>query len=141
MAQITSFETLKTYASGDVVTLPAFSEDQPFVARLRRPSMMKLVKSGRIPNALLNKANELFTSGISGAFDEENQQALSQMFDLMDTICEASFIEPTWQEIQESGIDLTDEQLMFVFNYSQAGVKALESFRGESENPANIGIE
>lgn len=136
MAQITSFETLQKYAQGDIVTLPSFSEDQPFTARLRRPSMMALVKNGKIPNSLLNKANELFTSGISGAFDEENQAALSQMFDLMDTICEASFLEPTWSEIKSSGIELTDEQLMFVFNYSQAGVKALESFRGESENSA-----
>lgn len=127
--KITSFEELKEYAKGEVVELPAFAEGRPFIARLSRPSMMALVKRGTIPNSLLKSANELFSNGVVGAFDEENEAALSQMFDLMDIICEASFVEPTYQQIKESGITLTDEQLMFVFNYSQAGVKALESFR------------
>ena len=131
---ITSIETLRTYAQGDVIELPAFSEDQPFVARLRRPSLMALVKCGKIPNTLLKKANELFTGGIGGAFDEENQAILSEMFDLMDVICEASFVEPTYKEIQETGIVLTDEQRMFIYNYSQAGVKALENFRSEQDD-------
>ena len=130
-AKITSLATLKSYAEGDIVELPPFAEDKPFVARLRRPSLMALVKEGKIPNTLLVHANELFSSGVQGAFDEENEEALSQLFDLMDTICEASFMEPTYHEIKTSGIELTDEQLMFVYNYSQAGVKALESFRGE----------
>lgn len=127
--KITSFEELKNYAAGEVVELPPFAEGRPFVARIARPSMMALVKNGKIPNSLLKSANELFSSGITGAFDEENDAALSQMFDLMDVICEASFVEPTYQQIKDSGVTLTDEQLMFVFNYSQAGVRALESFR------------
>lgn len=130
-AKITSLATLKTYAEGDIVELPPFAEDKPFVARLCRPSLMALVKEGKIPNTLLVRANELFSSGVSGAFDEENSEALSQLFDLMDTICAASFMEPTYDEIKKSGVKLTDEQLMFVYNYSQAGVRALESFREE----------
>ena len=129
--KITSFEDLKRYAQGEVIELPPFAEGLPFVARISRQSMMSLVKNKKIPNSLLKSANELFSSGITGAFDEENEEALSQMFDLMDVICEASFIEPTYQQIKESGVTLTDEQLMFVFNYSQAGVRALESFRSE----------
>ena len=122
---ITSIDTLKKYAEGDIVRFPDFAEGKPFVARIRRPSMMGLVKQGKIPNSLLQKANELFTSGVSGALDEDNIAALAQMFELMETMCEASFMEPTYQEIKDSGITLTDEQLMFVYNYSQAGVKAL----------------
>lgn len=133
MLQITSFEELKAYAQGDVVELPPFAEGRPFVARLSRPSMMALVKGGKIPNTLLKSANELFSSGVAGAFDEENDEALSQMFDLMDIICDASFVEPTYQQIKDAGLTLTDEQLMFVFNYSQRGVKALESFRSEQD--------
>lgn len=129
--KITSFEELKKYANGEVVELPPFAEGRPFVARISRPSMMTLVKNKKIPNSLLKSANELFSSGITGAFDEENEEALANLFDLMDVICEASFVEPTYQQIKEAGVTLTDEQLMFVFNYSQAGVRALESFRSE----------
>ena len=129
--KITSFEELQAYAQGDIVELPPFSQNRPFVAKLTRPSMMELVKNGKIPNSLLKSANELFSSGIVGAFDENKEDALSQLFEVIDVICEASFVEPTYQQIKDSGIKLTDEQLMFIFNYSQAGVKALESFRSE----------
>lgn len=139
MLKVTTLEQLKQYAKGDLVELPPFAQNRPFVARLSRPSLMKLVEQGRIPNTLLGQANELFSAGIAGAFDEENTEALKQLFELMEIICEASFVEPTYQEIKESGITLTDEQRMFVYNYGQAGVKALESFRGESEDPESVG--
>lgn len=127
--QVTSLQDLTLYARGEVVELPPFAEGQPFVARLRRPSIMGLVKRGKIPNALLQKANELFSGGVAGAFDEQNEESLKDLFDLMDTICDASFVEPTYEQIKGAGIELTDEQYMFVFNYSQRGVQALESFR------------
>jgi len=128
---ITTIEELKKYAEGDIVELPPFSQGRPFVAKLSRPSMMELVKCGKIPNSLLKSANELFSNGISGAFDEDKETALTDLFEVIDVICEASFVEPTYKQIKDSGVKLTDEQLMFVFNYSQAGVKALESFRSE----------
>lgn len=118
---------LKKYVGGAVVQLPDFGPGQPFYARLKRPSMLALVKSGKIPNALLTTANELFTNQ-AGA-NTKNKEMLSDLFGVMDTICEASLLEPTYQELKENGIELTDEQLMFIFNYSQTGAKALQSFR------------
>lgn len=125
----TSIIDLQTYAHGQVIELPAFAEGQPFIARLKRPSMMALVKTGRIPNSLLKAANQLFTSDTEELFDSDNSQALSQMFDLMDILCDAAFVEPTFTQIKEAGVELTDDQYMFIFNYCQNGVKALESFR------------
>jgi hypothetical protein len=130
--KITSIEELKKYANGDIVELPEFSEGQKFIAKLKRPSMLALVKKGQIPNELLNSANELFADGVKGAFDPNNKDTLKEIFDLFDVVCEASFVEPTYKQIKDAGIELTDEQLMFVFNYSQAGVKSLVPFRKES---------
>ena len=129
--KVTTLEELKKYSQGTIVKLPSFAEGQPFVARLKRPSMLSLVKAGKIPNALLNTANELFTGKKKeeDLTEDENSQMLSKMFELFDIICEASFVEPTYKEIKESGITLSDDQYMFIFNYSQQGVKALESFR------------
>lgn len=120
---------IRSYSNGTVVQLPDFGPDQPFFARLKRPSMLVLVKNGKIPNALLSTANELFTN--KAGIDTDNQNMMSDIFGVMDTICEASFVEPTYQQLKENGIELTDEQLMFVFNYSQKGIKALQSFREE----------
>lgn len=128
--KITTISDLKGYSRGAVVELPPFADGQPFVARLKRPSMLALAKSGKIPNELLSQANELFMGG-KGNSRKINQDAMVQMFDIFDVLCAASFVEPTYEEIQESGIELTDDQYAFIFNYSQSGVKALESFRQE----------
>lgn len=129
--KITSFEDLKRYAEGEVVELPPFAEGQPFIARIKRPSMMGLVKRGKIPNQLLTSANKLFSKGAGGVFDEKNEETLRDMFDLFDVICEESFVEPTYMQIKEAKIELTDDQFMFLFDYSQQGVNALKSFRVE----------
>ena len=46
-------------------------------------------------------------------------------------MCEASFVEPTYKELKAAGVELTDEQYMFIFGYSQNGVADLESFRSK----------
>lgn len=137
--EITSFKDLERYAAGEVVELPPFAQNQPFVARLKRPSMLALVRKGQIPNSLLNAANSMFEQGCSGAFDATNPDTMADMMGVLETMCEASFMEPTYAEIKESGVVLTDQQLMFVFNYAQAGVKALEPFRTEQTDPTVVG--
>lgn len=133
---ITSLAQLTKYAEGQVVELPSFAADQPFVARIRRPSMLALAKSGKIPNSLLKTANGLFLGDNKG---KQNEEYLQDVFDVLDVICEACFIEPTWKELQEAGIELTDDQYMFIFNYSQTGVRALEPFRQQQANSAPAG--
>ena len=127
---MTSIEELKKYANGTVVELPSFSEGQPFVARLKRPSLLSMVKQGKIPNTLLVRANELFVQTGAG-FDVEEENMMEQMFDVLELMASETFVEPTYDELKEAGIQLTDEQLMFIFNYAQRGVRALESFRTE----------
>ena len=125
---ITSLSDLQTYQSGVVVRLPDFSDGQPFVARLKRPSMLVLAKSGKIPNQLLATAGELFVKG-SSSFDPKDKNMLGNFYDTCKVICEAALVEPTMQDIEDAGIELTDEQLMAIFNYTQAGTSALKSFR------------
>lgn len=126
MTEITSLTSLEQYAQGQIVQLPDFAENQPFIVRLRRPSLMVLIKSGKIPNALLATANSLFTGDGKAVKDPS---AFSEVVGVLDVICEASFLEPSWEELKQVGIELTDQQYMAVFNYSQQGIKALDSFR------------
>ena len=127
--QVTSLEQLKQYVNGNIVRLPDFAEGQPFVAKLKRPSILGMAKRGRIPNSLLVKTNELFVQ--SGSLDTEENSMMQEIYDVIDLIASETFVEPTYDEIKSTGIELTDEQMMFIFNYSQQGVKALESFRTE----------
>lgn len=127
--KVTTINDLKQYSQGQLVQLPSFAEGQPFYARIRRPSMLSLARSGKIPNALLTTANSLF---LEGGVDSNDESAMKDIFSVIDVLCEACFIEPSYQEIKDAGIELTDDQYMFVFTYSQKGVKALETFRSQS---------
>lgn len=134
--KVTSIEELIQASRGEIVELPSFREGAPFIARLKRPSMMAMVKSGRIPNSLVKSASKLFNGK---GVDDNNDQAMSQAFDVFDALCEAAFVEPTWAQLREAGIELTDQQYMAVFAYTQKGVDALATFRSEPENPHTDG--
>ena len=127
---VTDISQLKIYMEGNVVKLPDFGEGQPFYARLRRPSLLSLIKEGKIPNALMNSANELFVSGSSAMVENVNsEEKMKEIFEVIDVLCEATFVSPKYSEMKANGITLTDEQYMFIFAYTQDGIKALENFR------------
>lgn len=130
--KITSIETLRGYKEGSVVELPPFAEGQNFVVKLKRPSLMALCKEGEIPNSLLGKVSQLFFTGavakVAGT-EKESQKAMEECYDIFTIIAKASLVKPTYEQLEECGIQLTDEQLVAIFNYSQTGVKKLESFR------------
>lgn len=130
--EVTSISQLHAYAEGALVELPPFGEGQPFVAKMRRPSMLLLAKLGKIPNTLLGTANKLFSES---KLDNNNEQMLAEFYSVIEAIAEASFIQPTYKEIKEAGLTLSDDQLMFVFNYTQQGVTALNTFRSIGANP------
>lgn len=130
--KVTSIEQLIKYSEGQIVELPPFAEGQRFVARIKRPSMMGLIKTGKIPNSLLKTANSLFLKG--GVSSEGDDKVLDNLFDVLDVLCEATFVEPKYSDLKEAGISLTDDQYMFIFNYTQEGVKSLEKFRKVKAN-------
>lgn len=127
---ITTVSDLQSYAAGTIVRFPDFGDGQPFVARVRRPSMLVLAKQGKIPNSLLTAAGELFSKGGSG-LDSDNENMLGDMYGIMDVIATAALIQPSMEEIKSVGLELSDDQMMAIFNYTQTGIKALESFRTE----------
>ena len=130
--KVTSIDKLKVMSGGEIVKLPPFIQGQDFYAKLRRPSMLKLVQSGQIPNSLLRTANMLFSGGVNEELDRDDE-FMKDMFDLIDVLAGAVFVEPSWSELKQAEIELTDEQYMFIFNYTQEGVKQLEPFREDEE--------
>lgn len=130
--KVTTIDQLKLMAGGEVVKLPPFIQGQDFYAKLRRPSMLKLVQSGQIPNSLLRTANMLFSGGVNEELDRDDE-FMKDIFELIDVLAEAVFVEPSWNSLKQAGIELTDEQYMFIFNYTQEGVKALEPFREDEK--------
>lgn len=130
---VTTLNDLRHYNEGVLVRFPDFAYGQPFVARVRRPSLLQMVSEGKIPNNLIIIANEIFNDG-GNKIDKTDKDLLKKMFELTEVIAEATLVSPSLSEIKEAGITLTDEQLMALFSYCQVGVKSLESFRQEQKN-------
>ena len=129
--QITSIEEFRNQ-SQPLVDIAGFEPGQYITVRLRRISLMALCKSGKIPNSLLQKSTELFTGKKGEKPDEakvlENIGELDGINQIIDTVCEAAMIEPRFEDVKEY---LTDEQKTEIFQWTQGGIKALESFRTE----------
>ena len=125
--KVTTIYDLQEYSRGQIVRLPDFAEGQPFVARMRRPSLLVMAKKGKIPNKLLATATDLFNGGNS--HNASNDSILSDTYDVCEAIAEAALVEPTMAEIKEAGLELSDNQLIAIFNYAQRGIEALNNFR------------
>lgn len=125
----TSIESLNKIAEGEVVSLPPFVDGQEFCARLKRPSFLGMVQSGKFPNALLNTANELFSKTDKKSTGE--QTSLQEISEIVLIVLKEAMLEPTYQQLEEIGLQLTDEQQMAIFQYTQTGLKKLSTFHGE----------
>lgn len=135
--KVCTLEDLKKAFGGEIVELPGTSSDYPTITvRLRRPSLLDMVKKGKIPNDLLEEANGLFAKGAQGMAlsNVHNSDMMKNLCDILDVICEAAFVEPTYNDIKSAGIVLTDEQLLAVFNYTQNGVDALKQFHTDGRS-------
>ena len=137
--EVTSLATLKNYAQEIVVRFPDFTEGQPFVAKVRRVSMLALAKSGKIPNPLLESAMELFQGGGGSRKQGAKGNPLVDMYDLCRIMAESCLASPTLGEIEAAGMELTDEQLVAIFNYTQKGVKSLIPFREKRVDSVDSG--
>lgn len=137
---VISFEELKKLSEGEEVEIHGFKAGERITVRLCRPSLMRMAGTGEIPNLLLAAANSLFTSGISSIAAGEGK-SLPDTFKVMDCIARAGLVEPKYEDFERAGVPLTDQQLIDIFTYSQAGIKMLEPFRkdGEDTNPDSDG--
>lgn len=132
--QITSLATLKKYADGEVVALPPFVGDEPFVVRLKRPSFLGMAQNGKFPNSLLKSAGDLFTKKtVDSQTTDLDDDSLKQISEIMELIISESMLEPTYAQLKEINLELTDAQRMAIFAYSQEGIKALSTFHGNAE--------
>lgn len=127
---VTSIEKFKQSAIREV-EIPGFIEGETFTVEIKPVSLLTLLASGKLPNELMSKAQSLFFEGNIKQPTEEEALEMAKEFkmddivtmaQLMDTICEAVLYNPKFSEIGEY---MTQEQKEAIFEYSQAGVKAV----------------
>ena len=134
--QITSLEQLQAIKQTEIVELPSFEDGTPFVVEIKKPNMMQLMTSGKIPNTLLSVATEMFngkTGQVMGKASEDIK-TLKELVGMMEVLAEASLVKPSYKDIKKANVELTENQLMAILMYSQGGVKSLEKFRNQQAN-------
>ena len=131
--QITSLEQLQSIKQTEIIELPPFEDGTPLNVEVKKPNMMQLMTSGKIPNTLLSSAMDMFNGKVGQKMEKaaNNISDLKDLVGMMNVIAEASLVRQSYKEIKSLGIDLTDNQLMGLLMYSQGGVKALENFRNQ----------
>lgn len=128
---ITTIEELKEIAAGKVIEISGWN-DTPFVCKVRRPNLQVMCTNGDIPNSLLGVATDLFAGG--KPVDKSNLLDLIKMQIIM---VKATLVEPSYEALEEAGVQLTDPQMGELFNYAMYGLSGLENFRKEQEHLKN----
>lgn len=118
--KVTSLEDLKQMAEGEIISLPGFKEGMPFNARVKRVSLLNLIRKNVIPNQLLSAAEELFYGKQSSKGVD-----MKELTNVMLIMAENALVEPSIKDLNEVGLELTDEQIVALFNYTQEGAKSL----------------
>ena len=134
--QITSLEQLKSMKQTEIVELPSFEDGTPFVVEIKKPNMMQLMVSGKIPNTLLSVATEMFNGRAAQVMEKASDdiKTLKELVGMIEVLAEASLVKPAYKDIKKANIELTMDQLMAILTYTQGGVKALENFRNKQAN-------
>ena len=137
--QVTSVSEWKE-RSQPLVDIQGFEPGEYLTVRLKSVNLLDLVKTGKIPNALLEESTKLFTGAKTegGQIDEskiiQNLGDADGVMQIIDTVVESAMVEPTYSEVKEF---ITDAQKMEIFNWTQGGINSLKSFR---EEQGNIGL-
>ena len=113
-------DSIKT---SQVVTLPGWCGED-WECELQRPSILSLAAKGAIANPLLKTARRLFYSGIS-----PDASDLAEEGRVLLEVARAAMVKPSFDQLENAGIELTDEQLVAVFQFTQLGAKSLDRFR------------
>lgn len=135
----TSVEDLRKGAHASLVEFPPFPSGLPFVARIWRPSIARLMMAGKIPNPLLTTAEKAL--GVPEAEERKDQEAgdaVRQFGEFLDLLAGEAFLEPKWEEVRDY---LSDEQLAAVQRYLLRGPEALRPFRQRQDQPAPAGSD
>lgn len=134
---VTTLEQLKNYAGGSEVELPGFIAGEPLIVKLRRPSLMEMAQSGKIPNPLLSAVSELFQTGTSRSMAKGED--FKDMGSVLIHVAKAALIEPSYADFETAGLQLTDSQLLYIYQYVSSGVDLLKSFRDRAgDQPGSI---
>lgn len=126
---VTTLAEFTEKGNGVEIGVPGFVSGETITMKIKRPSLMEMAVHGKIPNTLMATAASLFKSGTSECIDklkDDDGKAFADFSEAVHCVVKAALVEPTYDELKERGIELTDVQLLYIYNYIQDGVDKLK---------------
>jgi len=108
----------KMFKEGEVVELPAFDTGKPFVAKLKRVSLLDLVNSEILPNTLLGAVQEIY--------EGRQRTDIKKYAEVLNIIASSALLEPEYESVKDI---LTAAQKVAILSYATQGVSGLLPFR------------
>ena len=127
--QVTTAEELKEAATR-MVEIQGFEPGEVMRFRIRRASLVDLLEQGSLPNDLLNIVFEVLKikvdKGAVNPLEDLTPAKFTEFYKLMDNVCKAVMVEPSYEEARDL---LIDAQKIQIYQYAQYGLRVLERFR------------
>ena len=142
---ITNVEDIRGKHGVQEYRLPGWESGEEFVCKLRRPSATGLAAAvGHVPNPLLGVVAEMFMAGPKAvAKIPADQQAQALL-----AIARYALVEPTYDQVAEAGIDVSDNQYHAIYAFALGGATGLARFlaiigfksRGDGADVSNAAV-
>lgn len=131
---VTSLEAILAQApiQPEELTLPGWKPDAEITVRVRRPSLYAMLAANAALNPLIPELNKLFV-GHNYASSQNPTNAYAKA---LVAIARECLVDPTYAQLEEAGVQLTDEQLLQLSLYATEGMDWLCSFRTQLRNRA-----
>lgn len=100
--------------------------------RARRPGLYNMASMGFIPNPLLGAMQAMF----SGNTAQINAVDAKKQGECLTAIARYALVEPTMAQITEAGLELTDQQLLELYQFALAGPVRYAAFRAAADGAA-----
>lgn len=100
--------------------------------RARRPGLYNMASMGFIPNPLLGAMQAMF----SGNTAQINAVDSKKQGECLTAIARYALVEPTMAQITEAGLELTDQQLLELYQFALAGPVRYAAFRAAADGAA-----
>lgn len=123
---ITINEILKKKTT--IIEIENFAGDGLMAVEVKRPSIMNIAQTGSIPNELMGMVKELFIGKGLEELDPDKFE-VGRIREIFEPIAKASLVNPSYKDLEDNDIELTDVQLSEIYNFVAGGVKELENFR------------
>ena len=132
---VTSFDAILGMAptQPEELTLSGWSPDTEITVLVKKPNFYNLLAKNAIPNPLLPEMQKLF---VRRQVAEEHSKASADFAKALIHIARECLVEPAYTQLEEAGVELTDDQLLELCMYATLGPEVLRSFRESARDRA-----